>query len=501
MEITIEERNFRQKIEEGNASFEFKTRLIGELERQLRFAEGLEKFRLEGQLKEEEEEREKIVEQVKDWEEKLRRLKLEGEKKELIQHALKNELAQSFEEAIEKWKMIHDLDPADPNAGKQIKKLEDRLQYSRQLEDYISQIVSRRSEIPIYVKVIGRLQNMQGSGQEDTATLSAVEDFLLRRTQASEFMEYWKDLEKNPSTAAEGQPKYAILADRLQRGEVILCLGSDIPRLSGINKLELHRLIQELAKRADYENFTGSLSMIAQYYEMSDYGRPALVRNLNTFLNEGDIPEINIYKLLANIEQRLILISTTYDMFLENYFRAFNKRHVIISPILYNRENFTLGDSTINLNIGNIVICYSDKRDIIVLSSKEELSNLKGLENYSIIYKILGYCESFKPDVGRDAWTLTEENYYEFARNIGNSIPDYIVNQFKDRLIYFVGYSIQNWEDRLLVSLILNRTQYVSAKVITQPVDSFERAYWKWKKVEVYPVDLEEFVTQLEANL
>jgi hypothetical protein len=95
----------------------------------------------------------------------------------------------------------------------------------------------------------------------------------------------------------------------------------------------------------------------------------------------------------------------------------------------------------------------------------------------------------------------SHSNYFDFARNIGNSIPAYIVRQFLNRIVYFAGYSTRYWEDRLLISLILNLTRYDSAKVITQTDDSFELAYWRWKKVDIYSVGLENFASQLESHL
>jgi hypothetical protein len=154
----------------------------------------------------------------------------------------------------------------------------------------------RVSEIKsVYREVVEWLRHMDETGQDDGAILLIVEDFLQQRLPASAFMEAWLALEEKPSRVyTDEQPNYSILAERLNRGELILFLGSDIPRLSGITELKLERLVQDLAAKADYKDFSGSLSMIAQYYEMSDYGRPSLIRYLNTMIKEGDIPEIKL---------------------------------------------------------------------------------------------------------------------------------------------------------------------------------------------------------------
>jgi hypothetical protein len=399
--------------------------------------------------------------------------------------------------------MVYTLDPQDLDVEKEIKRLEEKLQCTQQSDGYITQLTRRISEIKsIYREVVERLRRMDETGQEEDTLLLIVEEFVQQRLPASAFMEAWKELEKKPSKiSADEQPNYAILAKRLSRGEVILFLGSDIPQLSGISELELERLIQDLAAMADYNNFTGSLPMIAQYYEMSDYGRSSLVRNLNTLIEERNIPEIKLYKLLAKIEQPLILVSATYDMFLENCFSEANKKYAVISSVICSRDNCRIDDATVNLKAGQVIVRYSDQEETTVLESGQELSKLEDLKNYSLIYKIRGYCDSVEQGAWQDTWTLTEENYFDFARNIGNSIPAYIVRQFLNRIVYFAGYSTRYWEDRLLISLILNLTRYDSAKVITQTEDSFELAYWRWKKVDIYSVDLENFASQLESYL
>jgi hypothetical protein len=169
--------------------------------------------------------------------------------------------------------------------------------------------------------------------------------------------------------------------------------------------------------------------MIAQYYEMSDYGRSSLVRNLNTLIEERKIPEIKLYKLLAKIEQPLILVSATYDMFLENCFSEANKKYAVISSVICSRDNCRIDDTTVNLKAGQVIVRYSDQEETRVLESGQELSKLEDLKNYSLIYKIRGYCESVEQGAWQDTWTLTEENYFDFARNIGNSIPAYIVRR------------------------------------------------------------------------
>jgi hypothetical protein len=89
----------------------------------------------------------------------------------------------------------------------------------------------------------------------------------------------------------------------------------------------------------------------------------------------------------------------------------------------------------VNIKIGNVIVHYSDQKEARVLESGQDLSNLEDLKNYSLIYKIRGYCDSFEQDTWQDTWTLTEENYFDFARHIGNSIPAYLLGLFLNRSV------------------------------------------------------------------
>src|SRR5215510_594757 len=372
MSTTVEERFLQQRVKEYSDRLETRNELIGELRESLDITNDvMEKHRLRKLVEDVETEREQIIEVLKKLELDNEQGQVQREKKDLIQQAGKHERAKSYKDAIDKWRMVYTLDPQDPDIEKEIKRLEEKLQYTQQSNNYISQLTRRISEIKsIYREVVEHLRRMHETGQEEDTLLLIVEEFVQQRLPASDFIEAWKELEKKPSKiSADEQPNYAILAKRLSRGEVILFLGSDIPQLSGITELELERLIQDLAAMAEYNNFNGSLPMIAQYYEMSDYGRSSLIHNLNTLIGERNIPEIKLYKLLAKIEQPLVLVSATYDMFLEDCFREAHKKYAVISSVICNRNDCRIDNTTVNLKTGQVIVHYSDREETKVLES------------------------------------------------------------------------------------------------------------------------------------
>ena len=415
----------------------------------------------------------------------------------LLQEARDLERNKAFKEALEAWKEIHNLAPDDLQVTEEIRRLENRLQQVQQLTEYSKLLARRQGEIePLFRTVITRLRQMKETNLVDETLVDFVYDFLQGELSAEEFTAAW---EAWTATGAPDEPDYRALADRLQRGEIVLFLGSDIPRLSDSDALVPETLVAKLAQRASYQDYSGSLSMIAEYYQMKpEYGRPSLVRHLKTIIEETAVPDIPLYRLLARMEQPVVMISANYDMLLERVLQQAGRNYVLIASIIC---------STSDSEVGNVVIHYSDKEAPEFLQLEQDLSSLKLIENgYSVIYKIRGYCNTIHKEMEYQdhILTLAEQNYFTFARHMDRFIPNYVVKQFASRGLFFLGYSPRHWEDRLLVNAILDKRrhqQYEPAHVITQETDPFVRAYWDSRGVHQYRIELNEFVRRLEAQL
>jgi hypothetical protein len=200
--------------------------------------------------------------------------------------------------------------------------------------------------------------------------------------------------------------------------------------------------------------------------------------------------------MLAGITQPLILISSAYDTLLENAFHRTGKKYALITSLIG-----TESDS----DVGHVLIQYSDQDTIISTYLEEDLSHLNLLnEGFSLIYKIRGY---LGPHIDQgiyqqNALTLSEENYFTFARYIDKLIPSYIVRQFIGRGFWFLGYTPTHWEDRLIANTILYRRRHQTepAYAVSQNATRFEETYWERHGVRRYAFSLKEFVERLEEN-
>ncbi len=488
-----EDQRLEQKIDECRKQFEELSAIIEKLQKEhVHETRPEEKLRIGAKLKDLEQQRQ-TVEQT--WQ-SLEAEKVKLEQQRLVQEARQLERNKAFKEALDAWREIRNLAPDDPQVAAEIQRLEERLQRSQRLTDTFKQLTRRLNEIkPIYQTVITRLRQMGETGVVGEDMVGIVDDFLQGNLSADDFMEAWRVL---TTAGARDEPDYRALADRLKRGEIVLFLGSDIPRLPDSGAPIPETMIPALAQQANYQNYSGSLSMLAEYYQMKpEYGRSSLVRQLEAII-ATTAPEISLYRLLAKIEQPLVLISVNYDMYLEQQLQQSGRKYALISSVI---------SGTPECEIGSVVVQYSDRETSEFLRLEQELSGLKLIEDgYSLIYKIRGYCssQSHRTAYQHHILTLAEENYFTFARHLDKLIPNYMVKQFAARGLFFLGYSPHNWEDRLLVNAILDKRrhqQYEPAHVITQESDPFVCAYWNFRGVHRYEIELSEFVRKLEAYL
>jgi hypothetical protein len=247
----------------------------------------------------------------------------------------------------------------------------------------IQELSPRITEIlSIYKPLVLRLKQMVKAGVDDEGEilLDVLNQFLRKELTAEALTTFWGKFDEKAAQAAE-QPKYKILAERLNRGELIPFLGPEIHCLSEVSLVTSRELAQKLAEQAEYKDFRGPLSMISQYYQMTEYGRGTLLRTIQEAIAPKSVtPATNLfYKCLVNIQHPILIISASYDSLLENLFIQNQKPFVVISHLRTENE------------VGKVLLKYAEKPGPEATMMAEEVSKLNILENdYSIIYKVCG---------------------------------------------------------------------------------------------------------------
>ena len=413
----------------------------------------------------------------------------------LIDEAQRLERNRAYEDAIKLWQEISELQTDNTFSVQQIQRLEIKQAQQTHLAELKKQLSKRKLEIkPIYRAVASRLKQMEKTKQdeteqdEDEAIIELVEEFLAAKLAAEDFIKLWLgQADQLPPTETLEAPNYSALADRLQRGDIVILLGSEIPPLFDQNQPHVEELTPKLAQCVGYTDFSGSFPEICEYMHLDhQFGRNSLCLELQKLLDPSPSTLTAAYEFLAKVKKPLLLISATYDSFLENTFRQHQKRFVLLCHS--------------NEETGNLFLEYSDRTEIEFCST-ETLSSLQLLEqDYSVIYKVLGRFNH--QENTSDCLMLSERDYLTFAQSKGKLIPNYIINQLRNRGFWLLGYYPNSWENRLIIREILDKRRHQEAALTVQPqADKFARLYWADRRVRNYPVALTEFISNLQKYL
>lgn len=422
--------------------------------------------------------------------------------KPLIKDALNAKHTEAYEHAIAKWQEVLSIDPENKRAPSELKILNELQSQHAQGKSLLTSLVGRMAEIESVFMPVAAILNEAGKHPQASQILEYTQDFLKQTLSANEYTGLCQALLEKPKTAVNNgsATNYKAFAKRVIAGDVVLFVGSELAREYENEAPTESDFIKQLAKRADFEGFQGSFSSIAEYYRLNkDYGETLLLEELRGSLaTECESP--NLYRLLAQIDRPLILVSSAYDDALERSFDKAGKRYVELTSLVQRCDGH---------DIGHMVVRYSDKAEPEVYQPiEEEISRFRWFEEgRSLIFKIRGTCGDGKVehDYQRESLTLAESDYFTFARFAEKMIPAYLAKHFKNKGFLFVGFSPKSWEERLLVNALLARREKVYAKEPPYTVgtanDPLEAAYWMSQHVQQHDMDMLKLDEYLEEAL
>ncbi|MBN1602376.1 MAG: TIR domain-containing protein [Chitinispirillaceae bacterium] len=365
---------------------------------------------------------------------------------------------------------------------------------SEETHELLSGISKKMLKIkPVYLSVSNRLKRMarEGSTIEDSDILVIIRRFLSEDVTAEEFMEMW-DVVVSQKVAVAVEPKYDIIAQRLKHGDIIPFFGPESHHVMGFPIPSSEELVQTLSQDAQYDDFQGSLSMISQYYQMTELGRNTLVRKVKEIVEPlSTVPLANpLYKLIVSLHNPLLVLNASYDTLLEGLFMNAGKKFVTISHL------------KIDGDIGKVVIDYSDNGKSRIILSSEEVSACNFLENgYTVIYKICGCLNDY--GYNDDSLLISEVDYFHFARRIENAIPSYISRHFSRQSLLFLGSNLIDWQLRMIISTLLekNSNQRERSYVIDESVTKYEKEFWKYHTIDLFNMKLSTFIEELVLHI
>jgi hypothetical protein len=293
-------------------------------------------------------------------------------------------------------------------------------------------------------------------------------------------------------------PPYPLIREALRDNQVIPFLGSGASlatRADGSTWVKerfdcLPKTIELAMYLAQKTAFPGDeaidLPKVAQYYNIVG-GRQTLEDDLHTIFAH-DYPLTPVHDFLASIDAPLLIVTTNYDDLIE---RAFDARGRPYDLVIHTTDP-ALGDK--------ILWFPSEVGEPVMVSANKLYINMN---NTNVIYKMHGAVD--RTDQGRDQYVITEDDYIDFlARmNVRKAIPAKFAEPFQKRHFLFFGYSLTDWNLRVVLNGIdrqLRRTRTITSWAVRRHPTALEQRFWQQRGVEVYDIDINEFVRELQAG-
>jgi SIR2-like domain len=119
-----------------------------------------------------------------------------------------------------------------------------------------------------------------------------------------------------------------------------------------------------------------------------------------------------------------------------------------------------------------------------------------------IVFKMHGSID--RKNRKNDSYLITEEDYVDYlGRDQGNYIPPYINRLMQGKNFLFLGYSLEDWNVRVILRKLLNPVKPgdVRCWAIVRGRSDTEQRVWQSNSLNIYPMDLLKFSERLGAEL
>jgi hypothetical protein len=293
---------------------------------------------------------------------------------------------------------------------------------------------------------------------------------------------------------------------------------SEISRLSNdpadtIAGERVQSVLAPLLRRLDV---APDLALVASWAEHVQGHRRAVERKLREAFDVECSPGILQTKLAA-IEATCLYVTTNYDDLVEKAL-ASRKPHVIVDRGSKGLQVFAAGNNAPIISLGHDSPKPIRRRARTSRSEAQEISPAAspvgddlykllndpqtGQPSHPILFKMHGNVD--KNDPRNDCYLITEEDYVDFlGRSAGSYVPPYIGRLMEGKDFLFLGYSLEDWNVRVILRKLLSRSPSGSVKfwAIVNGHSEAEQQVWQSQHLNIYPMDLRIFANELAAEL
>ena len=310
--------------------------------------------------------------------------------------------------------------------------------------------------------------------------------------------------------AAPDERHYWLVANLIGEGQVIPFLGAganlcDRPddtvfEIGGDYLPSGSELADELARGVRYPLADLDLARISQYFD-AKLGERGLYKSLHAVFN-ANYPPNSLHHLLASVppllrergSPPLLILTTNYDDALE---RACIERGEEYDVVWYEAKRGLKGR----------FIHKPPGGEPVVIERPNEYADL--VRDRMVILKLHGAID--RAEETHDSFVITENDYIDYLSgdDIAGQIPITVRERMADSHFLFLGYSMHDWNLRVVLNRIwgsqeLDSTSWAIQREPADPgLQEIEETLWRDRgdKVELFYVPLKEYVAALELQL
>jgi hypothetical protein len=302
-------------------------------------------------------------------------------------------------------------------------------------------------------------------------------------------------------------PPYEIIADGLKAGEVVPFFGAAASAVYNRPPNPAMpfggELAATLAKAASYPAAAEppDLALVASWFEHVQGNRRRLNGKLHEAFSVDCAPGL-LHERLAAIATTRLYVTTNYDDLLERAL-APRKPHLIIDRgdkgLRVVVQGGTSPPASASVGAGASPLSAASTGDDLY----ELLNDPQTHEpSHPILFKMHGSVD--QADSRNDCYLITEEDYVDFlGRAGGKYIPPYISALMEGKDFLFLGYSLEDWNVRVILRKLLTGPVAGGVKfwAIVNGPNEIQQQVWQAQSLNIYPMDLLVFAEKLAKYL
>jgi hypothetical protein len=226
------------------------------------------------------------------------------------------------------------------------------------------------------------------------------------------------------------------------------------------------------------------LAKVSSYY--TEISGRSLLRNLLHEKLNRQYPIGELHRLIADVPVPQLIVVTNYDTLLERAFDEVGKPYDLVVHPEETKE------------YANAVLWRRHGANEATPIAPGELARHVDLGTTTVIYKIHGTLDT--QDASHDSFVITEEDYIEFLSRMTahTAIPPLFTAHFRERNFLFLGYSLRDWNLRVVLRDLLKvRSEKLPAWAIQRGPSELECKLWDRRDVNIFDQTLDEFAAKL----